>query len=468
MGVVEILILTAIAAVLGRVRRGRPLALMLVSALVIYWLQPKTAPWDFWLPTLSLFLTLLGWAITTPPETRRLPENALSLAVLLGTLGAILLSARFFPEETPFTSPVSLRRFLPILSGFLVLLIGISLPNRSPRLLPPGLILLLLAIFLVLKSPSLTERSMALIGALLTSNPDGTPAPLPWLGFSYLAFRLLHTLRDRQAGLLPPVTLAEYVNYAIFFPSFTAGPIDRLERFVKELRSPLPFQPDDWLSVLQRLTTGLFKKFVIADLLALISINDRFVFQALAPGWLWLSLASYALRLYFDFSGYTDIAIGLGRLLGIRLPENFNAPFLKPNLTQFWNAWHITLTQWFRAYVFNPLTRSLRAQRALPDALILLIGQVATMVLIGLWHGLTWNFALWGVWHGLGLFVQNRWSEFARVHFSSPDIHPWVQQGLRIGGTLLTFIYFSLSMAFFALSTPELAFTVFLRLLGLA
>ncbi len=467
MGVVEILLLTAIAALLGRVRRARSLALLIASILVIYWLQPPGAHWDFWLPTLSLALTLLAWTVTAPPEMRGRPENLLTLLLVLGTLGAILLSARLLPQENPFTSPISLRRFLPTLSLFLVLLIGFSLRKNTPPLLLPGLTLLLLAIFAVLKSPLLTARLTTLLGLPLPTNPDGTPAALPWLGYSYLAFRLIHTLRDRQSGVLPPVTLSEYLTYALFFPSFTAGPIDRLERFLRELRNPLPMRQADWLFVIQRLARGLFKKFVLADLLALISINERFVFQALSPFWLWLALAFYALRLYFDFSGYTDIAIGLGRLLGIRLPENFHAPFLQPNLTQFWNAWHITLTQWFRAYYFNPLTRSLRARNALPATIILLIGQGTTMLLIGLWHGFTWNFALWGAWHGLGLFLQNRWSQVMRPRLSHLETQPVARAGLRTIGIVLTFLYFSLSMAFFALPAPDLSLSVFLRLLGI-
>jgi len=121
-------------------------------------------------------------------------------------------------------------------------------------------------------------------------------------------------------------------------------------------------------------------------------------------------LYAYAFQIYFDFSGYTDIAIGLGRLLGIKLPENFNAPYLKPNLTYSGTIGNMTLTQWFRAYFFNPVTRALRSsKRKFSISGIVFITQMGTMVLIGLWHGVTWNFVAWGVWHGLGLFVHNRW-----------------------------------------------------------
>jgi alginate O-acetyltransferase complex protein AlgI len=159
----------------------------------------------------------------------------------------------------------------------------------------------------------------------------------------------------------------------------------------------------------------------------------------------------------------------MARLMGFRLPENFAAPFLKPNLTQFWNSWHMTLTQWFRTYFFNPFTRSLRtSKRTLPPGLIILLTQVCTMLLIGLWHGITWNFALWGLWHGLGLFIQNRWSGFVRVCFPNWGGTSFSRTFLYAGGVLLTFVYFTLGLVFFALSTPQLSFAALLKLFGMA
>ncbi len=255
----------------------------------------------------------------------------------------------------------------------------------------------------------------------------------------------------------------------IFFPAFTAGPIDRLERFVKELQSPLPLGNEDWLFAGQRLSMGLFKKFFVADLLAMVSVTDVLVEQTLSGGWLWLALCAYSFRVYFDFSGYTDIAIGMARLMGIRLPENFAAPFLKPNLTQFWNSWHITLTQWFRTYFFNPFTRFMRTSKvALPPWLIILVSQLGTMLLIGLWHGITWNYAMWGLWHGLGLFLQNRWSEFIRRRFPDWGTSPVSRRFLHVGGILLTFSYFTFGIAFFALSSPRLSFEALRKILGMS
>ncbi len=277
-----------------------------------------------------------------------------------------------------------------------------------------------------------------------------------WLGFSYIAFRLLHTLRDRQSGRLPAVSLSEYVVYVIFFPALAAGPIDRIERFVGDLRQPAVLTPGDLGEAGKRLVLGLFKKFAIADTLGLVALNASNAMQVRTAGWGWVLLYAYAFQIFLDFSGYTDIAIGLGRLLGIRLPENFKAPYLKPNLTQFWNNWHMTLTQWFRSYFFNPVTRALRsAKKPLSIPLIIFITQISTMVLIGLWHGVTLNFVLWGAWHGLGLFVHNRWSELTKRRFVNLPLR-W-QQVLNAGGVLLTFHFVAIGWVFFALPSPAIS-----------
>jgi D-alanyl-lipoteichoic acid acyltransferase DltB (MBOAT superfamily) len=211
---------------------------------------------------------------------------------------------------------------------------------------------------------------------------------------------------------------------------------------------------------------GLFKKFAVADALAMIALNSANALQVRSAGWAWVLLYAFAFQIYFDFSGYTDIAIGLGRLLGIKLPENFNQPYLKPNLTQFWNNWHMTLTQWFRAYYFNPLTRALRAgKKPISIPIIILITQLTTMVLIGLWHGVSVNFVAWGLWHGFGLFVHNRWSDLTRSSFLKLPLH-W-QKGLNVGGTLLTFNFISIGWIFFALPRPSISFHFLQVLFGL-
>jgi alginate O-acetyltransferase complex protein AlgI len=468
--ILQIGVLAATAALIGRLRGGRPLATLGVSALVIFWLQPEEpeATLRFWLPAATLAITVIAWALTSSREARDWRRNWPAVAVLAAVVLAVEANRylRFFPS-----SAVNLPRLEPLLMGTVavaaIILVTYHCRSASRVFLILSLVGIVL-IFILLKTPVLVATAN---GWLLAVRPGTSEviagASLTWLGYSYLAFRLLHTIRDRQSGRLEPVTLAEYVDYVIFFPAFTAGPIDRVERFVKDLRSPIPLTDADWIDAGTRLVVGLFKKFVIADLLAVLSINDVLVAQTRTAGWLWVFLYAYAFRIYFDFSGYTDVAIGMGRLLGVKLPENFASPYLKGNIAQFWNSWHMSLTQWFRAYVFNPLTRALTVTPLRPpDWLIVLIAQVLTMLLIGLWHGIAWGFAAWGLWHGLGLFVHNRW-----VLFTRGRIPTWTESRRgRIITQLLsvaaTFNFVALGWLFFDLSTPSLAFAALMRLFG--
>ncbi len=470
MTLTSILILIGLAACLGLLGRSRwrLLLLLAVSALAVYALQPALPVrfLDFWLPTATLALTVLGWALTAPPEQRLWRTNGPAAAVLAGVV-LLLGLTRLFGLDLPAVGRPP--RFLPILLAvtavavvtFLLVRLG-----RARRLWLALGIVFLLVLFLLLKSSPLTALVSAWLRTLNGQSAGlASPLDIRWLGFSYLAFRLLHTFRDRQSGRLPPVSLAEYAVYAIFFPALTAGPIDRIERFVADLRHPRPLDSQGWLEAGRRLTLGLFKKFVLADALGLIALSPANALQVHSAGWAWVLLYAYSFQLYFDFAGYTDMAIGLGRLMGIQLPENFNAPYLKPNLTQFWNNWHMTLTQWMRAYVFNPLTRALRsAGRPLPTAVIILAGQVSTMVLIGLWHGVTWNFAFWGLWHAFGLFVHNRWSEWARPRLTAVSV-PW-RMALQAGGVLLTFHYVTLGWLLFVLPDPATSWRVLSILIG--
>jgi alginate O-acetyltransferase complex protein AlgI len=467
-----ILVFVLIAAILSVVTRkgGRLPVLLVISALAVFALQPAlpVRGLDFWLPTLTLGLTALGWVLTTPREQRSLRDNWPAIAILGGVI-LLLGLTRYTGIALPFTAsnPPLIQQILVILvifgaAGFL--LWRFSTPGKL--ILTVAFVFVIL-VFLVLKVPALSEWvSQVLRGWNGQSVLLASPLDLRWLGFSYIAFRLLHTLRDRQSGRLPAVSLMEYVVYVIFFPSLSAGPIDRIERFVGDLRKPLSLTSDDYGEAGKRLVLGLFKKFVVADTLGLVALNANNATQVRTTGWAWVLLYAYAFQIYFDFSGYTDIAIGLGRLLGIKLPENFKAPYLKANLTQFWNNWHITLTQWFRAYFFNPVTRALRSgKKKFSIPIIVFITQMGTMVLIGLWHGVTWNFVAWGVWHGLGLFGHNRWSEWTKGRFAALPLR-W-QKALNVGGVLLTFHFVAIGWVFFALPSLSVSGQFLQRLIPL-
>ncbi|HEX7556658.1 MAG TPA: MBOAT family O-acyltransferase [Leptolinea sp.] len=448
---------------------GRNAFLFAASILVVYWLQPSlpVRGLDYWLPTLTLVIMVLCWAAVTPPEERSIKANAPALSGLLGAALLVALSRLIsLPAGVLSLAPPPLLQSI-IGLGLLGILCIISIRNQHH--ITALLIWLLILLFFLLKTPLLAAAVSSGLRIAAGQNPAGASAvDFRWLGFSYLAFRLIHTLRDRQSGRLPSATLAEYLIYAIFFPAFSSGPIDRLERFLKDLRSPAPLDVSESGEAVRRLVLGLFKKFALADTLAIISLNPQIAGQIIHPEWLWVMVYAYALQIYFDFSGYTDIALGTARLLGFRLPENFNRRYLRTNLTQFWNSWHMTLTQWVRAYFFNPLTRWLRVnQPSITPLVVMAFGQIGTMLIIGMWHGVTWNFIIWGAWHGVGLFLQNRWSDWAK-HLPIGRIEStWGKRLITFGGWFLTFHYVVFGWVWFCLPDVSSALRVFSGLLGM-
>src|SRR5215208_1493496 len=467
MGLLQIGASILTALLIGALTRSnwRTYLLLTCSVLAVFWFQPllPLRSFDFWLPSLSLALVILTWLVTSQPGAWRLPQNIIGFSIVLGLVTFIDLSRYFLPDPVlTATTPPPFTQYI-----IFTLLIGLTLfvftwsSRRSPWAIRISILFLIL-ILAVLKNPELSLQASIFLRTLAKRSIENASfTDLRWLGFSYLAFRLLHVLRDRQMARLPELSLHEFATYVIFFPALVAGPIDRAERFAQDLRKDFTLSQDGTLLAGQRIFLGLFKKFVIADALALLALNDALATQVRTTGWMWITVYAYAFQIYFDFSGYTDIAIGTARLVGIKLPENFAAPYSRPNLTQFWNNWHMTLTQWFRSYFFNPFNRWMRGFKTVPAWMMIVAGQVATMLLIGLWHGITLNFILWGVWHGFGLFIQNRWSDLIRTRYSHLGQNARLQPVLQIGGILLTFHFVALGWVFFALSDPSLSWQVF-------
>lgn len=473
--------------------RTRGHALLVASIVALYLLQPPLPIRfsDFLLPTTSLLLAVAGWWWT---KDLRLGIDDLRLQrvfsrddwLTLGlSFGVVLLLSlfRYIPAEYRLTpsrppSPLAVLVFLSLfilIIGFITRHTTHHAPRTPVLSLAEGTLpaLLILLLFILLKTEPFAA-AISFLGRSLTGQDTSLASAndLNWLGFSYLAFRLLHTLRDRQTGLLPDMSLREYLTYALFFPALTAGPIDRAERFTPELRALPELHGLDavrWLDGLIRIGTGLFKKFVIADALAQgVALTPTLAAQAQSTPWLWVLLYGYALRLFFDFSGYSDIAIGLGILFGIRLPENFDYPYLKTNLTSFWQSWHITLSNWARFYVFSPLSRWLLKRPVKPSpTVIVLMTQLATMITIGLWHGVSWNFLIWGIWHGVGLFVHKEWSGRTRQWYRTLNNKPMQKRLWTFLAWLLTFHYVIIGWVWFLLPTPTLAAQTILRLFGL-
>jgi alginate O-acetyltransferase complex protein AlgI len=475
MTLVQLFIFLAVALLTALLRRGRGWLIMIASVLAVFWLQPAlpVRQLDFWIPVSTLGLVILTWATTQAANWNTdLRENTIAAGILFGI--PLLFGATRFIElpfpVTPSLPPDCLQILIGLLAlGFLTafLMRFLRKPTAASQWIWISLIFLFIAILVIIKYDALTIAASAAIRSLTgQSTALASPLDIRWLGFSYLAFRLIHVLRDRMTGRLPNCSLKDFVVYAIFFPAFLSGPIDRMERFHEDLYKPFSFSTNSLSSGGWRIAIGIFKKFVVADFLALVALNATNAAQISGAIGMWIVLYAYAFRLYFDFSGYTDIAIGIGQWMGFSLPENFNRPYLQSNLTAFWNSWHITLAQWFRSYFFNPLSRSMRSRwRAMPVPLIIFFAQICTMGLIGLWHGITWNFLIWGIWHGIGLFLHGRWSEFSR-RWNSPT-SPIGTPLREAASTLLTFHYVALGWVWFALPSVDLSWNVFAKLFGM-
>lgn len=479
MTLIQIVILLAgmlLAEVLGLWRRPavRPWLLLVGSVVVLFWLQPASTirTLGFWLPTATVVLSVGVWVVTTPRSEAMQRETLVALATVGGVLLLLGLN-RWVAVDYRLTAGTPPRLWwiaLVVLLGLVAAWGAWRLLAGDTRRMRPAaalVVAVLLLVFVVLK----TEPLSLLFARGLRTLTGQTPAlaqviDVRWLGYSYVAFRLLQVLRDFQLGRLRPMALRDHLVFTLFFPAIVAGPIDRSERFAKDLAAPLAPFGERAAEGGVRLVQGLFKKFVVADLLALIALNATNAAQVEGALWQWVLLYAFAFQIYFDFSGYTDFAIGLGLLLGVRLPENFEAPYLKPNLTTFWNSWHMTLAQWFRAYFFNPVTRAMRQQKRYPTAVIILVGQLGTMLLIGLWHGITLNFFIWGLWHGVGLFIHNRWLDQTRKRLGWLNERPWLARlsyGLSV---LITFHFVALGWVWFVLPDPASAWAVLLRLSG--
>lgn len=248
----------------------------------------------------------------------------------------------------------------------------------------------------------------------------------PWdivlpLGISFFTFQQISYLLDLRRGQAPVYPFRQYALYVMFFPQLIAGPIVRHNELIGQFgRAPTRDGQAERLSRgVVLFLIGLFKKVILADRLAEIATP---LFTLIADGKgltlaeAWVAAGSYTLQLYFDFSGYSDMAIGLGLLFGFTIPINFNAPYQALSVRDFWRRWHITLSRFLRDYLYIPMGGN---RFGLPRQIVALM---ATMLLGGLWHGAGWTFVLWGGWHGVGLVVNHFWE---KTNFRLPRGIAW-------------------------------------------
>ncbi len=264
------------------------------------------------------------------------------------------------------------------------------------------------------------------------------------VGISFYTFMAISYVVDAYRGEFEPTTLEKFAVYLSFFPHLVAGPIVRPGELIPQLETPRNPRRVDTSRAFYLIATGLFKKVVIANYLASSIVDEVFA----APGQhssleILIAVYAYAVQIYADFSGYTDIAIGIALLLGFTFPQNFDSPYAATSLQDFWRRWHMTLSRWLRDYVYIPLGGN-RGKRPI----LMYRNLLLTMLIGGLWHGAAWTFVVWGALHGFGL-VAERYRQERHPELAARPQTTWRRWRAR----LLTFHFVCFAWIFFRASS---------------
>ena len=326
--------------------------------------------------------------------------------------------------------------------------------SRSSAGLWLGLAVLILT-FIVLKKFTFLSKSLVL--------------PFPYLiaGLSYVLFRVLHLLIDAKQGeLAQPIAPLHFFNYTCNFLSFTAGPIQRYQDYARNKDQALALDEDKVFHAFARVIKGFVKVAVVSAIFNYLFINmsGRLFDSAWTPslplycGVYIATAVCYTVYLYANFAGYMDIVIGVGMLLGQELPENFNRPFLARSFLEFWQRWHMTLSEWFKTYVFNPLLKAL-ATRFTSPASGPYLGVAAffvTFLIMGVWHGTTSVFVVYGLLMGAGASVNKLWQVMMTKRLGKKGYRALAEQQLVIYFSRgLTLAYFTLALTCLWVDMPK-------------
>jgi alginate O-acetyltransferase complex protein AlgI len=302
------------------------------------------------------------------------------------------------------------------------------------------------------------------------------------LGISFITFQKIAFLIDVQAGRVKSFTLQDYCIFVLFFPQLIAGPIVHHREMMPQFHAAsCRFDKENVAVGLTLLLFGLFKKVVFADNIALY-VTPIYEHSAAGDGTslfpAWMAAIGFTLQIYFDFSGYSDMALGLARFFGIRLPQNFDSPLRASSIIDFWLRWHMTLTRFLTAYIYNPLLLWLtrrRLAKGLPGfgggnttvgafVHLLMFPTVITMLVSGLWHGAGYGFIVWGLLHGFYLTINHAWRVFAARLWR--DRRKYVRV-MKPVGLILTFVSVTIAMVFFRSLTMTSAIDLVKGIIGL-
>ncbi len=291
-----------------------------------------------------------------------------------------------------------------------------------------------------------TDHSKELMHSLGLTNPRVQPlkSMLVTIGFSYVALRMVEALRLTYEGTHPAPDLPSTINYLLPFHMLAAGPIQGYADFVAQPAVPPPLTAADALAGIERIAQGLFKKYVVAIAVARAFMTLRFS----APSYLLFDTLFFYVWLYLDFSAYSDITVGAGRLMGIATPENFNRPYIARNLIDFWDRWHISLSRFVYRNIFVPVQLAL-LRRTGPDKALRCASVAFTVsfLLCGLWHELSVRWFLWGALHAAGLVTVNWYRFWLQKHLSREAFNRYRKhRGIRLVAIILTQLFAAMTL----------------------
>ncbi len=305
-------------------------------------------------------------------------------------------------------------KFIPVLLGLSLVTYWAGKWNKFGW----GVLLNLAALVLFKYWDFGVENANAILSLLKIHSAIGLLKLVLPLGLSFFVFKHIGYLLDlQQKRYEPSVDFWTFATFSAYFPQISAGPISSFKVTAAQFAElPNRLNNEQLKSSLIYISLGLAKKIFIADTLGMFlnsPINKIGGFSGFIPAW-YLVIA-FAVQLYFDFSGYTDIVLGISNLFGVRLPQNFNNPYLAKNPGEFWERWHMSLSAWFRYYLFSPLSRGLlRKWGSDKREWAQYAANLVTMSLVGLWHGSAWSYVLWGFYHGVILNVSAAWKRTNR------------------------------------------------------
>jgi len=283
------------------------------------------------------------------------------------------------------------------------------------------------------------------------------------IGISFFIFQKIAYLVDAYRGEAEEYNFLDFCLFVMYFPQLIAGPIVHHKELIPQFRQPsiFKFNPTDMSIGLTMFIIGLCKKIIIADQLALWVDAP---FQAVQSGWglsfleAWAAALTFTLQIYFDFSGYTDMALGLALMMGIRLPLNFNSPYKALNIIDFWRRWHMTLSRFLRDYVYISLGGNRKGSKRR------YINLLGTMLIGGLWHGAAWTFLFWGALHGFYLIINHQWHQIKK-RYGLGLTEPGLMR--RIGARGLMFFSVLVAWVFFRADSFKAAIVMLKGMLGL-